>query len=103
MTKIDENILAARNLLTEMVERCYELEDENKKLKEEIEKLRVLKHRDTILSIMYDLVRSKEVTDERKIRIIRKVIDVESWAAWTYKRKDEDVENFFKRIFKPYL
>lgn len=48
-------------------------------LKEELrEERETLAHRDTILSIMYDLVRNKEVTDERKIRIIRKVIDVES-------------------------
>ena len=80
------------------------LEKENKSLELELRDTeRDLEHRDTILSIMYDLVRSKEVTDERKIRIIKKVIDVESWAEWTYKRKDEDVENFFKRIFKPYL
>ena len=34
MTKVDENIQIAQNLLSWIVERCYELEEENKKLKE---------------------------------------------------------------------
>ena len=34
MTKVDENIQTAQNLLSWIVERCYELEEENKKLKE---------------------------------------------------------------------
>ncbi len=37
MTKIDENIQTAQNMLSWIVERCYELEEENKKLKEEKE------------------------------------------------------------------
>ena len=36
MTKVDENIQTAQNMLSWMVERCYELEEENKKLKETI-------------------------------------------------------------------
>ena len=36
MTKIDENIQTAQNMLSWIVERCYELEEENKKLKEAI-------------------------------------------------------------------
>lgn len=39
MTKIDENIQTAQNMLSWIVERCYELEVENKKLKEKIKKL----------------------------------------------------------------
>ena len=34
MTKVDENIQTAQNLLSWIVERCYELEEENKKLNE---------------------------------------------------------------------
>ena len=37
MTKIDENIQTAQNMLSWMVERCYELEEENKNLNKEIE------------------------------------------------------------------
>jgi len=37
MTKVDENIQTAQNMLSWIVERCYELEEENKKLKEENE------------------------------------------------------------------
>lgn len=37
MTKIDENIQTAQNMLSWIIERCYELEEENKKLNEEIE------------------------------------------------------------------
>ena len=36
MTKVDENIQTAQNMLNWIVERCYELEEENKKLKETI-------------------------------------------------------------------
>lgn len=39
MTKIDENIQTAQNMLNWIVERCYELEEENKKLKAENEYL----------------------------------------------------------------
>jgi len=37
MTKVDENIQTAQNMLSWMVERCYELEEENKKLKSDLE------------------------------------------------------------------
>ena len=37
MTKVDENIQTAQNMLSWIVERCYELEEENKKLKKELE------------------------------------------------------------------
>ena len=36
MTKIDENIQTAQNMLSWIVERCYELEEENKKLKSDL-------------------------------------------------------------------
>lgn len=37
MTKVDENLNTAKKMLSWIVERCYELEEENKKLKETIE------------------------------------------------------------------
>ena len=37
MTKIDENIQTAQNMLSWIVERCYELEEENKKLKDDVD------------------------------------------------------------------
>lgn len=36
MTKVDENIQTAQNMLSWIVERCYELEEENKKLKKRV-------------------------------------------------------------------
>ena len=36
MTKIDENIQTAQNMMSWIVERCYELEEENKKLNEKV-------------------------------------------------------------------
>ena len=36
MTKVDENIQTAQNILSWIVERCYELEEENKKLNEKV-------------------------------------------------------------------
>lgn len=86
----------------ERLKKCEKYIRENKKLNKELKEVeRDLEHRDTILSVMYDLVRSEEVSDKRKLLIIKKVIDVESWAERTYKRKDKDVENFFRRIFRP--
>lgn len=38
MTKVDEDIQAALNLLSWIIERYYELEEENKKLRAELEK-----------------------------------------------------------------
>ena len=37
MTKVDENIQTAQNMLNWIVERYYDLERENKKLKEEVD------------------------------------------------------------------
>ena len=39
MTKIDENIQTAENLLSWIVERCYKLEEENELLKQCLDKL----------------------------------------------------------------
>lgn len=50
MTKVDENIQTAQNLLSWIVERCYELEEENKRLKEEKE-IRALNDRDNLIQI----------------------------------------------------
>ena len=36
MTKVDENIQTAQNMLSWIIERCYELEEENKKLKSDL-------------------------------------------------------------------
>ena len=40
MTKVDENIKIAQNMLKWIVERCYELEEENKDLNRQIEQLK---------------------------------------------------------------
>lgn len=42
MTKVDENIQTAQNMLSWIIERCYELEEENKKLKEEVKKWKMV-------------------------------------------------------------
>ena len=39
MTKVDEHIKTAQNMLNWIVERCYELEEENQKLKDRIAEL----------------------------------------------------------------
>lgn len=69
--------------------------------KEMQETQKTLDHRDTVLSIMYDLVRDNSIPDDRKIRIIMKITSVE--AGDDFYEKDEDVINFYKRIFRPYL
>jgi hypothetical protein len=55
-----------------------ELKRENRKLKIKLkENQRTLEHRDSVLSIMYDLVRTTITADEDIIKMIEAVIDVE--------------------------
>lgn len=56
-----------------------------------------LQHRDSVLSIMYDLVRS-EVPDWYKIEMIKDVIDCEVWRELTDKQK-KLVDKFWNREF----
>lgn len=42
MTKIDENIKSVQNILGRIVERYYELEQENKKLKEKLSEVTMI-------------------------------------------------------------
>lgn len=67
-----------RNLLNEQYDKVNRLKDELEETKE------TLWHRDSVLSIMYDLVRS-EVPDWYKIEIIKAVINVECWSDETGK------------------
>lgn len=69
-----------------------ELEKENKENKETLE------HRDSVLSIMYDLVRSENSINEYIIEMIKAVIDEEVWAELT-KRQRELVKAFWDREF----
>lgn len=59
---------------------------------------RTLEHRDSILSIMYDLVRSENSINEYIIEMIKAVIDEEVWAELT-KRQRELVKAFWNREF----
>lgn len=80
-----------RNLLNEQYDKVNRLKDELEETKE------TLWHRDSVLSIMYDLVRS-EVPDWYKIEIIKAVINVECWSDETGKDK-KLVEKFWNREF----
>ncbi len=51
----------------------YDIDTENRNLK------RTLEHRDTVLSIMYDLVRNCNMKTRIKLLMIKSVIDVEVW------------------------
>lgn len=59
---------------------------------------RTLEHRDSILSIMYDLVRSENSIYEYIIEMIKAVIDEEVWAELT-KRQRKLVKAFWNREF----
>lgn len=53
MTKVDENIKAANNILSWLIERCYNAEEENKTLKWNVEFLhRCLDDREGSLELM---------------------------------------------------
>ena len=58
MTKVDENIQTAQNMLSWIIERCYKLEEENKKLKEDSK---------TLESAIWDLVRENRRLKEERI------------------------------------
>lgn len=59
---------------------------------------RTLEHRDSILSIMYDLVRSENSIYEYIIEMIKAVIDEEVWAELT-ERQRKLVKAFWNREF----
>ena len=69
-----------------------ELEKENKELQGTLE------HRDSILSVMWDLVRTTITTDEDIIKMIKAVVDVECWAPIS-KKEEKLVEKFWNREF----
>ena len=69
-----------------------ELEKENKELKRDLE------HRDTILSIMYDLVRDWYIDADSKLVIIKAVVDIEVGADVT-EFQTQLAEMFYHRGF----
>ena len=91
-----------RMRLSEMIyteEEMQELREENKKLKEELEEIKNdLGHRDSILSIMYDLLRS-DLSDYEQLCMIDVVIDVEVWNEPQNKLREELLDRFWKRDF----
>lgn len=70
-----------------------------KRLSTKCEKIqKTLEHRDSVLSVMWDLVRTTITTDKDIIEMIKAVIDVECWAPIS--KKDEKlVEKFWNREF----
>jgi len=76
-----------------------ELREENKNLKDELEEIKNdLEHRDSILSIMYDLLRS-DLSDYEQLCMIDVVIDVEVWNEPQNKLREELLDRFWKRDF----
>ena len=87
------------NLKKEKGELKSRLGEENKKLKEELKELEeTLEHRDSVLSIMYDLLRS-DLGDYEQLCMIDVVIDVEVWNEPQNKLREELLDRFWKRDF----
>ena len=128
MTKVDENIQTAQNMLSWMVERCYELEEENKKLKKELELVRKntranvetldnmywenvdlkkeneelqrdLEHRDSFFSIMRDVLANETITNEELASILYCVIHFECGDLEMSKKEVEIAEKFWFRDY----
>ena len=57
-----------------------------------------LEHRDSVLSIMYDLLRS-DLSDYEQLSMIDVVIDVEVWNEPQNKLREELLDRFWKRDF----
>ena len=80
-----------RDLLNEQYDKVNRLKDELEETKE------TLWHRDSVLSIMYDLIRS-DLTDSFILEMIEAVVDVEVWKDLSEKQQ-ELVKRFWNREF----
>ena len=79
--------------------KILKLEEENKKLNSDLEEIKnTLEHRDSVLSIMYDLLRS-DLGDYEQLCMIDVVIDVEVWNEPQNKLREELLDRFWKRDF----
>lgn len=90
--EVQEENWKLKSKIRELERENYELKAENKELKRDLE------HRDTILSIMYDLVRCKYIGFETRLEIIKAVVDLETGATiqgWQKKL----VDMFYHRDF----
>ena len=81
-----------RNLLNEQYDKVNRLKDELEETKD------TLWHRDSILSIMYDLVRCSYIDYKNIIEMIQAVVDAEVWADTT-KKQQKLVQKFWNREF----
>lgn len=81
-----------RDLLNEQYDKVNRLKDELEETKE------TLWHRDSVLSIMYDLVRDEDLMYDYIIEMIKAVIDVEVWNDLSEKQQ-ELVKRFWNREF----
>jgi len=132
MTKVDENIQTAQNMLSWIVERCYELEEENKKLKKELELVRkntranvetldnmywenvdlkkeneelqkTLEHRDRFFSLMRDVLANENVSSYALWDIVNAVVKTECWAEDELDEEDlEIVKKFWSGYYKTF-
>jgi DNA gyrase/topoisomerase IV subunit A len=82
------------------LEECLDRKEKlNEKYRKEIEELKeTLEHRDSVLSIMYDLLRS-DLGDYEQLCMIDVVIDVEVWNEPQNKLREELLDRFWKRDF----
>ena len=85
-------IEALRDLLNEQYDKVNRLKDELEETKE------TLWHRDSVLSIMYDLVRCSYIDYKNIIEMIQAVVDTEVWADTTQKQQ-KLVQKFWNREF----
>lgn len=68
----------------------------DKRAKEEIKELKeTLEHRDSVLSIMYDLIRCDYIRPKHKLDIIKAVIDDECWNFDDLTEKEKELWNYF--------
>jgi len=81
-----------RDLLNEQYDKVNRLKDELEETKE------TLWHRDSVLSIMYDLVRCSYIDYKNIIEMIQAVVDTEVWADTTQKQQ-KLVQKFWNREF----
>lgn len=81
-----------RDLLNEQYDKVNRLKDELEETKE------TLWHRDSVLSIMYDLVRCSYIDYKNIIEMIQAVVDTEVWVDITQKQQ-KLVQKFWNREF----
>lgn len=96
MQKLEDKCKRQAIDISKRIDKIHNLQDTNKRQQKQIEELKeTLEHRDSVLSIMYDLVRCDYIKPKLKLDIIKAVIDDECWNFDDLTEKEKELWNYF--------